>query len=219
MASIHKDYANRQEAGLRLAEEIAATNQPFDLIVAVPRGGVEVAAPIAQRLKNPLALISPRKLAMPHQAEVAIGAIGPDGSFLLDESLIAHYGISREYIDAEKKRQLAEMERRRRDYPFPLTPDQAKGRRLLLVDDGVATGFTLRAAIATLQAYGPAYLAVALPVGPADTLSLLRHAVDRVHCPLVPEPFYAVGAYYEDFGQTSDETVRALLTGVNGCNA
>ncbi|MZP29415.1 phosphoribosyltransferase [Heliobacterium undosum] len=212
-------YVNRQQAGQQLAAQIAAAELPLDIVVAIPRGGVEVAAPIARQLDVPIALISPRKLGMPGQEEVAIGAIGPDGSLLLDEPLIRRYGISPDYIEAEKNRQLAELERRQRDYPFPLTPDQAKDKRILLVDDGIATGYTLRAAIATLRAYQPAFLAVALPVGPADTLSLLQDTVDFVLCPFVPEPFYAVGAYYEDFGQTSDETVLALLEEVNGAKA
>ncbi|MTV49625.1 phosphoribosyltransferase [Heliobacillus mobilis] len=211
------EYTDRAEAGRLLYERIAQQGLAFDLVIAIPRGGVEVAAPVAKELGCPLALITPRKLGAPGQEEVAIGAVGPDGSVILNDRLIAYLGINDEYIDRVRQRQVVEMERRKKEYPYILHVGSVKSKKLLLVDDGVATGYTLMAAIQSILRHEPAYLAVALPVGPPDVLETLSKSVDQMFCPLAPEDFQAVGTYYVDFGQTSDESVRRLLEAVNQC--
>ncbi|MBC9784437.1 phosphoribosyltransferase [Heliobacterium chlorum] len=209
------EYTDRAEAGRLLYERIKQQGLTFDVIVAIPRGGVETAAPIAKELGSPLALITPRKLGAPGQEEVAIGAVGPDGSVILNDRLIAYLGINEEYIEQVRQLQVIEMDRRKKEYPFILNVGSVTSKKILLVDDGVATGYTLMAAIKSILRHEPAYLAVALPVGPPDVLEALSESVDQIICPLAPEDFQAVGAYYVDFGQTSDESVRKLLEEVN----
>lgn len=208
-------YENRTDAGEQLRNRIGQAHLTFHHLVAIPRGGVEVGAPIAHALGCPMSLITPRKIGAPGQEEVAIGAVGPDGSLMLNESLVEYLRVTEEYISLERQRQLDEIARRMSEYPNLIDLSQVPGQRLLLIDDGVATGYTLMAAIKTLHAHKPSFLAVALPVGPSDVLAKLNKLADMVICPHIPEPFYAVGAYYHDFAQTSDQTVRQLLHEIN----
>lgn len=207
-----KIFADRREAGRLLAEALAREARPDPLVLGVPRGGVVVAAEVARELRAPLDVVIARKLGAPDQPELAIGAVvGSDGIRLLDEPTIRHLGVSREYLDAETLRQQQEIARRMRFYrgerPFP----GLEGRSVLVVDDGIATGYTMRAAVLGLRRLNPRQLIVAVPVAPSSTCEELAEIADEVVCLETPEPFYAVGAWYEEFDQTSDEEVIQLL--------
>jgi putative phosphoribosyl transferase len=179
------------------------------LVLALPRGGVPVAFEITQTLGAPLDLMVVRKLGMPGQPELAMGAIGPGGVRVLNPE-VARY-VPRPDIENVIRREQAELDRRlhayRGDRPFP----RMEGRHVILVDDGLATGATMRASIATTRAHDPAEVVVAVPVAPYDTVLRLNDEADRVVCPLTPAPFYSIGQWYEDFSQVSDEEVVNTL--------
>jgi putative phosphoribosyl transferase len=179
------------------------------LVLALPRGGVPVAFEITQTLGAPLDLMVVRKLGMPGQPELAMGAIGPGGVRVLNPE-VARYVPSPD-IERVISREQAELDRRLRAYrgdrPFP----RMQGRHILLVDDGLATGATMRASIAAARAHHPAEVVVAVPVAPYDTVLRLGEEADRVVCPLTPAPFYSIGQWYEDFSQVSDEEVVSTL--------
>jgi putative phosphoribosyl transferase len=179
------------------------------LVLALPRGGVPVAFEITQTLGAPLDLMVVRKLGMPGQPELAMGAIGPGGVRVLNPE-VARYVPSPD-IERVISREQAELDRRLRAYrgdrPFP----RMQGRHILLVDDGLATGATMRASIAAARAHHPAEVVVAVPVAPYDTVLRLGEDADRVVCPLTPAPFYSIGQWYEDFSQVSDEEVVSTL--------
>lgn len=205
-------FANKVDAGKQLANALTGFANESDLIVlAIPRGGVEVGYEVAHSLKAPLDIIIPRKIGAPNQPELAIGAVGQDGSIVLNERLIGQLGISGIYIEEESKRQQMEIKRRldvyRGEIPFP----KLEGRKVIVVDDGVATGATLRAALAFVRKQKVKELIIALPVGPRSTIQELEKEVDQVICLVAPELFFAIGQYYKDFSQTTDEEVVRLL--------
>ncbi|MDD2422338.1 MAG: phosphoribosyltransferase family protein [Heliobacteriaceae bacterium] len=208
-------YKDRRDAGNQLAAIIRKKPPPvWHQVIAVPRGGVEVAVPIVRALGCPLSLITPRKIAAPGQPEFAVGAVGPDGSLMLNPAVVADLQISPEYIEQESRRQLAEISRRQKNYPAPVDLNRLTGQNIILVDDGIATGYTLMAALKTIRNHHPACLLIALPVGPPEVVAKLRQA-GKVICPHTPEPFFAVGMYYEEFAQTTDQEVCTLVTTVN----
>ncbi len=205
-------FANKVDAGKQLANTLKDFSDEEELIVlAIPRGGVVVGYEVAHVLKVPLDIIIPRKIGAPNQPELAIGAVGQDGSVVLNKRVVAQLGVSRIYIEEESRRQQLEIKRRldkyRGELPFP----SLKGRKVIVVDDGVATGATLKAALAFVRKQGVKELIVALPVGPLSSINELKKEVDQVICLLTPESFFAIGQFYEDFGQTSDEEVINLL--------
>jgi len=205
-------FRDRREAGRLLAERLAYLRGREGLLVlGIPRGGVVVAAEIAQALSAPLDVFIARKLGAPHNPELAIGAVASSDEVILDQRLIELLGVPSSYLKAEVERQRAEIERRMRAYRGDRPPLDFKGRRVILTDDGVATGATMRAAIQALKAAGPEELIVALPVGPPDTIQELADMVDWMICLYTPSFFWAVGAFYADFSQTSDEEVVQLL--------
>jgi putative phosphoribosyl transferase len=205
-------FRDRRDAGSQLAERLAHYAGRSDTIVlALPRGGVPVAYEIARAIVAPLDVFLVRKLGLPGHEEFAIGAIASGGVRVLNEETLRDYGVSREQVDAvvaAEERELARRERQYRDdRPFP----SVEGRIVILVDDGLATGSTMRAAIAALRQELPARIIVAVPVAPRETCSELHQIVDEMICLTTPDPFYAVGLWYEDFSQTTDEEVRAYL--------
>ena len=205
-------FADKVDAGKQLANTLKDFSDEGELIVlAIPRGGVVVGYEVARVLKVPLDIIIPRKIGAPNQPELAIGAVGQDGSVVLNKRVVAQLGVSRIYIEEESRQQQLEIKRRldkyRGELPFP----SLKGRKVIVVDDGVATGATLKAALAFVRKQGVKELIVALPVGPLSSINELKKEVDQVICLLTPESFFAIGQFYEDFSQTSDEEVINLL--------
>lgn len=205
-------FANRSEAGKCLARALNAYAGRKDILVlALPRGGVPVALEIAKALGAELDVIVVRKLGVPYQEELAMGAIASGGAKVLNEDVISSLGLSEETIEAVVRKEAQELSRRERlfrgERPFP----EVKGRTVILVDDGLATGATMRAAVAALRQLQPAAIVVAVPVAPLDTVAKLRQEVDDLICLATPENFYAVGQWYVDFSQVSDEEVRQLL--------
>jgi predicted phosphoribosyltransferase len=207
-------FANRSDAGRRLADRLADYAQRDDvLVLALPRGGVPVASEVARRLAVPLDVFLVRKLGVPGHSELAMGAIAEGGVEVLSEALIASLGIPRPRIAETAAQERAELERRERLYRGSRSRLEVRDRTVILIDDGLATGATMEAAIVALRAGQPARIIVAAPVGARDTCERLGRVADEVVCLAMPEPFRAVGLWYEDFAQTTDEEVQALLAG------
>jgi len=205
-------FRDRQEAGQLLAQALTFLEREKDVIVlGIPRGGVVVAAEVARVIDAPLDVYITRKIGAPYNPELAIGAIASSGDVVLDEGLIESLGVSPEYVQGETERQRREIERRLKKYRGNRPAQKLSGRNVLLVDDGVATGATTLAAIRALKKQEPAELVLAIPVGPLDAIARLKEGVDRLVCLDTPQPFWAVGAFYEVFDQTSDEEVVRLL--------
>lgn len=205
-------YTDRKEAGLILAKSLKQYENKSDiLILALPRGGVPVAYEIATRLNLPLDLCIVRKLGVPWHQELAMGALGYDGTVFLDKTLIAEFGISEAEVEkvifAEKMELKRRLEKYRGDKPLPVV----KNKMVIVVDDGIATGASMRVALKTLRKQGPKKLVLAIPVMAASTYAEMKHLVDELVCPLVPAHFYAVGQWYQTFTQTTDEEVLALM--------
>jgi predicted phosphoribosyltransferase len=181
------------------------------IVLAIPRGGVVVGFEVAHALNISLDLIIPRKIRAPDNPELAIGALTEDGTIILDDELVKYLQVSEEYVREESERQRLEIERRlklyRRDAPYP----SLKNREVVIVDDGIATGSTMKAAVASVRMRGAKTILVAVPVGPFSSIEELKREADNVICLYTPEPFHAIGQFYEDFTQTSDEEVRRLL--------
>lgn len=205
-------YKDRTDAGKQLAERLAPYKDKADVIVlGLPRGGVPVAYEVASALHAPLDVYLVRKLGAPGQEELAMGAIATGGVMLLNHDVIRELDISDEIIRAISMREWQEMARReglyRGDRPLP----EVAGKTVILVDDGLATGFTMRAAIAALKKQGPARIVVAVPVAAAQTAADLSSEVDELVCLFTPDQFYAVGLWYGDFRPVTDEEVHTLL--------
>ena len=210
-------FHDRTEAGQRLAEALTPlAGAPDLLVLALPRGGVTVGAEVARRLGAPLDVILVRKLGVPGHEELAMGAIASGGVRILSEDVIDALGISDRDIAAVAAAEEDELERRERAYRGARSPLAVENRTVILVDDGLATGSTMRAAAAALRSQHPRRLIAAVPVAPAQTCEALRGEVDEVVCTRTPEPFHSVGEWYEIFEQTSDEEVRRLLGATEG---
>jgi putative phosphoribosyl transferase len=205
-----KVFTNRIEAGKKLAAVLEGLVNG-NLVLAVPRGGVVVGFQVAHALKIPLDVIITKKIGAPGNPELAIGAVAEDGTYLLDESVVGMLGVPQSYIEEEVQRQKTEINRRLKTYRGNAPSPEIAGIEVILVDDGIATGSTLKAAFRSLQKRGAKTVTIAVPVGPADTIHKLRREADRVVCLYMPDPFYAIGEFYEDFDQTTDEEVIELL--------
>lgn len=205
-------FRDRKDAGRQLARALSRYAGRSDtLVLALPRGGVPVASEIASALAAPLDVFLVRKLGVPGQEELAMGAIASGGVRVLDRNLIERLGVSASEVAAVEASERRELSRREGAYRAGLPPLAAEGRTLILVDDGVATGSTLKAAIAALRLLEPAAIVVAVPVGPPSTCRELAALADEVVCLSTPEGFSAVGGFYEDFRPTEDEEVRRLI--------
>jgi putative phosphoribosyl transferase len=204
-------FRNRAEAGKQLAEKLAGFTEKDALVLAIPRGGVVIAAEIARMLNLHMDLIIPRKIGAPHNPEVAIGAVTQDGATIFDQHLMELLGISRGELEDRAAYELNEIRRRMALYGAGRNIGKSGGRQLIVVDDGVATGYTMQAALRSARGYGPKELVLAIPVAPRDTLELLGKEVDRAVCLMVPDDFYAVGQFYESFEQTEDEEVMEIM--------
>jgi predicted phosphoribosyltransferase len=206
-------FKNREEAGRFLAEQLSEyANRPDTLVLGLPRGGVPVAYEVAKALRAPLDVFQVRKLGLPGHEELAMGAIATGGVRVLNPDVVEYLRIPDEVIDQVAAREWQELERRERLYRDDRPPHSARGRVAILVDDGLATGATMRAAAQALRQQQPTAIVVAVPVAAQQTCAEFRNEVDDVVCGLTPEPFYAVGLWYEDFSQTTDDEVRELLS-------
>jgi len=206
-------FANRRAAGHDLASELAKRHLVDPVVLALPRGGVPVAVEIAKALKAPLDLVLVRKIGVPIQPELAAAAVvdGGEPQIVVNEDVMRLAGLDRGYIDQEAKRELAEIERRRKAYLGGRPRVPLEGRTLIVVDDGIATGASIRAALKALRRRDPKALILAVPVAPAETVEALRAEVDELICLATPEPFLAIGIHYLDFRQLSDEEVVSIL--------
>jgi putative phosphoribosyl transferase len=205
-------FHDRREAGRLLAGKLMKyAGRPDVLVLALPRGGVPVAFEVARALRAPLDVFLVRKLGLPGREELAIGAIAPGGVRVLNEDLVRSLGIPESVIDEVAAREQQELDRRLRLYRDDRPPPSVRGRTVILVDDGLATGSTMRAAVAALRRQHPARIVVAAPVGAADTCEEFQEEADEAVCARTPDPFLAVGLWYNDFSQTTDEEVRELL--------
>jgi putative phosphoribosyl transferase len=214
MRIMHIHYArfqNRTEAGRQLAARLKSYASPDVLVLGLPRGGVPVAYEVAKSLNAPLDICLVRKLGVPGHKELAMGAIASGGVRVLNYDVVSWLGISSKTIDQVAARELKELQRRDRVYRGDRPQPNVRDRTVILVDDGIATGSTMRAAISVIKPQQPARLIVAVPVASPQTCNDLRTEVDEVVCLMMPEAFYAIGLWYEDFSQTTDEEVRSLL--------
>ena len=203
---------DRTDAGRRLAAELTAyAGDPDVRVLALPRGGVPVAFEVARALRAPLDVFVVRKLGVPGHEEYAMGAIASGGIVVFDERVVRHAGVSDAQFQRVTVAERRELERRERAYRGDRPLPDVAGRTVILVDDGLATGSTMRAAVAALRQKGPKRLVVAVPIAAPETCDAFRDEVDEIVCAVTPEPFHAVGLWYDDFSQTSDEEVHDLL--------
>jgi len=205
-------FRDRQDAAGRLAEKLGGYAGTGAVVLGLPRGGVPVAADVAARLGLPLDVFIVRKLGVPGYPELAMGAIATGGVRVMNHAIVRELGIPDDAIDAVAQSEAAELERREAVYRADRAPLDVQGKTVILVDDGLATGATMLAAVRALRARHAGRIVVAVPVGAPETCTMLTEEADEVVCAAAPQPFLAVGHWYQDFAQTSDEEVRALLS-------
>ena len=205
-------FQDRREAGKALAKSLVSfKGRPGLIVLGIPRGGVVIGHEIAQELGAPLDVYITRKIGAPHNPELAIGAVASDGTLVIDHQLVRRLGATQDYVDAESDRQRREIERRLAEYRGEGPAPQLADKVVILADDGVATGATTLVTIQAIRSQQPAELILAVPVGPRDSIESLRQEVDQLVCLHAPEVFWAVGAFYNVFDQTTDDEVKALL--------
>jgi putative phosphoribosyl transferase len=204
-------FPNRSAAGCALAEQLRCWADAEPLVLALPRGGVPVGFEIARVLQAPLHVFLVRKLGVPGHEELAMGAIASGGTRVLNEEVLSRVRLSPNEIEAVAQAELVELERRERAFGGHAPPSDMQGRVCIVVDDGLATGSTMRAAIQALRQFEPERIIAAVPVAAADTCEALAQIADEAVCLYTPEPFVAVGRWYDDFSQLSDEEVRWYL--------
>ena len=204
-------FQDRQDAGQQLGMALAGYRGEETVVLGIPRGGVVVAAEVAKILRAPLDLIIPRKIGAPRNSEVAIGAVAPDGTVILDNRMVAVMGISDDEITSLAEKVRVEISRREETYRGGRPARNLAGKVVILVDDGIATGYTILAALRAIKKQGPKKLILAVPVAPADTIRDLEREADQLICLEIPEDFYAVGQFYKEFDQTEDQEVMTLI--------
>jgi putative phosphoribosyl transferase len=207
-------YRDRREAGRRLAVELADLAAARAVVVALPRGGVPVGVEVARSLGAPLEILAVRKLGAPGNPELGVGALAEDGTGVLDPSSVGMLGMSEAMLEATLERESAELRRRVERYRGGRPAVPVEGRAVIVVDDGLATGLTVLAAVRALRKRGARTIVVAVPVGSSEAIAMLRDDADSVVCAMVPERLMGVGLWYEDFAPVSDEEVVSLLAEV-----
>jgi predicted phosphoribosyltransferase len=212
-------FADRREAGRQLAARLRDYAGSNTIVLALPRGGVPVAYEVARALGAPLDVFIVRKLGVPGHEEFALGAIASGEVVVLNPELANQLGLSRQEIQTIIEAERRELDRRERAYREGAPPLDVRGRTVILVDDGLATGATMLAAIAALRKLGPARIVVAVPVAAPETCEAMAGAADEVVCAVTPQPFHAVGLWYDNFAQTTDDEVRALLHAARAASA
>lgn len=203
-------FRDRKEAGRLLAKKLLSYEVENPVVFAIPRGGVIVAYEVAKELNCPLTLVIPRKIGAPYNPELAIGAIAPDGQMILNEELVKSLEVSEDFLQKESEKQVKESERRQRVYGVQEF-ENLQGKTAIVVDDGIATGYTALAAVRYLETKKPEKVILAVPVAPPETVNWLKREVDEVVVLDTPVWFSAVGQFYENFEQVSDEEVLAVL--------
>jgi putative phosphoribosyl transferase len=207
-----RPFHDRTDAGQQLAVQLMTyANSPDVVVLALPRGGVPVAYEVAQALNAPLDVFLVRKLGLPGQEELALGAIASGGVTVLNSEVVDALRIPNDVIEKIAAQEQRELERRERLYRDDRQPPDVRGKTVILVDDGLATGASMYAAATALRELGPDRIVVAVPTAAPETCDAFRDAVDEIVCAITPDPFYAVGLWYEDFSQTTDDEVRDLL--------
>jgi len=206
-------FRDREDAGVQLARELVRFKGSVPVVLALPRGGVPVAFEIARALEAPLDLVLVRKIGAPNQPELAVAAVvdGDKMELVVNEDVLAALALSEAYVQEQASRQLAEIERRRRLYFGGRERVPVQSKTAIVVDDGIATGATMRAALRAVRRRQPSHLVLAVPVAPVETIESLRSEVDEVVCLATPSPFGAIGYFYGDFRQVADDEVRDLL--------
>ena len=203
-------YKNRKEAGEKLSEHIMRYREADAVLLAIPRGGVPVAYEIAQRTGLPLDVIIVKKIGHPHNPEYAVGAASVNSTYINPDNI---RGVSQSYLEEQKARKQGEAEAIYRELRGDASPLDLEGKTAILVDDGVATGSTIKMAITVARNLGAERVVVAVPVGSVEAIRMLRREADEVICPLEPTIFYAIGQFYEDFSQVPTETAKEMLKG------
>ena len=205
-------FSDRRDAGRKLAQKLSAYANRSDVVVlALPRGGVPVAYEVALALNAPLDIFTVRKLGLPGHEELAMGAIATGGARVINQDVVRSFNVPRGVIEAVAKQELNELERRERVFRGNRIMPEIHGKTAILIDDGLATGASMQAAILGLRAKNPARIVVAVPTAPLETCEAFKKLVDEMICATSPEPFYGVGQWYEDFSQVTDEQVQTLL--------
>ncbi len=204
-------FRDRVDAGKKLAKELLGYKESNPVVLAIPRGGVVVGYEVAKELAAPLDIVVPRKISAPYNPELGIGAVAQDGTIIIDSEIKKYVSFSDEYVQEEAKRQIKEIERRTKAYRRDRESISIKNRVVILVDDGLATGVTMRAAIRSIRKQNPKKIVVAVPVGPPGTVKKIKEEADEVISLITFEPFGAVGQFYSDFSQTSDDEVIEIL--------
>jgi putative phosphoribosyl transferase len=205
-------FIDRKDAGEKLSKELEKYKAENPIVLAIPRGGIVTAYETIKKFRLQWDLIIPRKIGLPHNKEIAIGAMSLDGTYLLNEKYIDLLNISQEYIKNEIFEQMEEIKRRLIKYKGNENFPNIKNKTVIIIDDGIATGFTIQAAIKSIKKHDAKKIILAVPVAPQDTVSLLKENVDEVICLLIPDEFYAVGLSYKSFEQTTDEEVFNLIS-------
>ena len=209
---MNQPFGDRRDAGKELATKLRhLSNRKNVVVLALPRGGVPIAFEVAEALDAPLDIFLVRKLGLPGYPELAMGAIASGGVRVLNENVVRWYGISEDEINAVAREEQRELERRERDYRRGRSMIDVRDKVVILVDDGLATGSTMRAAVEAVRQHGPARVVVAVPVGAPSTCEEFADITDEIICARAPEQFAAVGQWYRDFSQTTDEEVQELL--------
>ena len=209
-------FLDRADAGKKLADSLYKFKDEDVIVLAVPRGGLEIAYDTIKRFGLKWDLIIPRKIGAPQNKEFAIGAVSVDGSYFLNHDFVKMYGISQEYIEKEVSEQIDEIKRRMKDYRGKDTFPEVKDKTVIIMDDGIATGYTILAVIKAVKKQGAKKIILAIPVGPRETIEEFKEIVDEVICLHIPEEFYAVGLYYADFKQVTEEEVFKIMKELRG---
>ncbi|MCB2292831.1 phosphoribosyltransferase [Clostridium algoriphilum] len=209
-------FLDRKDAGEKLTYSLEKFKDEDAIVLAVPRGGLEIAYDTIKRFGLKWDLIIPRKIGAPHNKEFAIGAVSADGSYFINDDYVEKLGISREYIENEVSEQINEIKRRMKEYRGKDTFPEVKDKAVIIIDDGIATGFTILAVIKAVKKQGAKKIILAIPVGPRETIEEFKELVDEVICLYIPDVFYAVGSYYVNFKQVTDEEVFTIINELRG---
>ena len=209
-------FVDRADAGGKLTDSLKKFKEEDVIVLAVPRGGLEIAYDTIKKIGFKWDLIIPRKIGAPHNKEFAIGAVSADGSYFINDDYVKMYGISQDYIEKEVSEQTNEIKRRMKEYRGKDTFPEVKDKTVIIIDDGIATGFTILAVIKAVKKQGAKKIILAIPVGPRETIEEFKEIVDEVICLYIPDEFYAVGSYYVDFKQVTDEEVFKMMKELRG---